>query len=155
MIGSFGKTFIWTVFAHLLAFFHFIRQSFLYVSWLTRKSLSWPGWPWIQRSICLCLWSAGIKSLCHHTQIILTPLSTPTPPKKEVDLSVQWETGKFNLLVHKLEWLPFFFQNHSKKTHYRSSYFLYFGIYWKYFLTIYNFSENSRFYSHRPLGLTS
>ena len=34
--------------------------------WLSWNSLFRPGWSWTQRSTCLCLPSAGIKSMCHH-----------------------------------------------------------------------------------------
>jgi hypothetical protein len=33
------------------------------MSW---NSLCRPGWPWTQKSTCLCLPSAGIKGVCHH-----------------------------------------------------------------------------------------
>ena len=32
---------------------------------LTWNSLCRPGWPWTQKSACLCLPSAGIKGVCH------------------------------------------------------------------------------------------
>jgi hypothetical protein len=35
-------------------------------SWLSWNSLCRPGWPRTQKSACLCLPSAGIKSVCHH-----------------------------------------------------------------------------------------
>jgi hypothetical protein len=35
-------------------------------SWLSQNSFCRPGWPWIQKSSCLCLLSAGIKGMHHH-----------------------------------------------------------------------------------------
>ena len=40
-----------------------LRQSFYVYPWL---SWNWLCRLWPQRSICLCLLSSGIKSLCHH-----------------------------------------------------------------------------------------
>jgi hypothetical protein len=34
--------------------------------WLSWNSLCRPGWPRTQKSICLCLPSAGITGVCHH-----------------------------------------------------------------------------------------
>ena len=44
----------------------FPRQGFSVKLWLSRNSLCRPGWPGTQRSACLCLPSAGIKSVRHH-----------------------------------------------------------------------------------------
>jgi hypothetical protein len=31
------------------------------------NSPSRPGWPWTQRSACLCFMSDGVKGMCHHS----------------------------------------------------------------------------------------
>jgi hypothetical protein len=36
--------------------------------WLSWNSLCRPGWPWTQKSTCLCLPSAGTKVVCHHAR---------------------------------------------------------------------------------------
>jgi hypothetical protein len=36
--------------------------------WLSWISLCRPGWPQTHKPTCLCLPSAGIKGVCHHTQ---------------------------------------------------------------------------------------
>jgi hypothetical protein len=38
--------------------------------WLSWNSLCRPGWPWTQKSACLCLRSAGIKGVHHHVQCV-------------------------------------------------------------------------------------
>jgi hypothetical protein len=38
---------------------------FFFFSW---NSFCRPGWPRTQKSACLCLPSAGIKGMCHHTR---------------------------------------------------------------------------------------
>ena len=44
----------------------------MYLCRLSWNSLCWPGWPrHSQRSTCLCLWSAGIKGMLHHTWLQL------------------------------------------------------------------------------------
>jgi hypothetical protein len=54
----------------LFFFFFFFGFWFLVFSrqgsWLSWNSLCRPGWPWTQKSACLCLPSAGIKGLHHH-----------------------------------------------------------------------------------------
>jgi len=42
--------------------------SFSVLPWLTWNLLCRPGWPWTQRSYCLCLPRAGIKGKCYHLQ---------------------------------------------------------------------------------------
>jgi hypothetical protein len=37
--------------------------------WLSWNSLCSPGWPRTQKYTCLCLPSAGIKGVCHHSQL--------------------------------------------------------------------------------------
>jgi hypothetical protein len=45
----------------------FFKAGFLSVlPWLSWNSLCRPGWPWTQKSTCLCLPSAGIKGMRHH-----------------------------------------------------------------------------------------
>ena len=66
----------WSVSGSLLLFglvdtvgflFGFFETGFLSVySWLSCNSLCRPGWPWTQKSTCLCLPSAGIKGVYHH-----------------------------------------------------------------------------------------
>jgi hypothetical protein len=53
-------------FCLFLFFFFFSRQGFSVYPWLSWNSLYRPGWPWTQKSDCLCLPSAGIKGSCHH-----------------------------------------------------------------------------------------
>jgi hypothetical protein len=48
----------------------FSRQGFSVQPWLSWNSLCRPGWPPTQKSTCLCLPNAGIKGVCHHTQLI-------------------------------------------------------------------------------------
>ena len=38
--------------------------------WLSWNSLCRPGWPWTQKSACLCLPSAGIKGVHHHAHLV-------------------------------------------------------------------------------------
>jgi hypothetical protein len=45
------------------------RVSLYSPGWLSWNSLYRPGWPRTQKSTCLCLSSAGIKGLCHHTRL--------------------------------------------------------------------------------------
>jgi hypothetical protein len=47
----------------------FLRQDFSAWPWLSWNSLGRPGWPRTQKSACLCLPSAGIKGVRHHTQL--------------------------------------------------------------------------------------
>jgi hypothetical protein len=47
--------------------FGFSRQGFSVYPWLAWNSLCGPGWPGTQKSTCLCLPSAGIKGVSHHT----------------------------------------------------------------------------------------
>jgi hypothetical protein len=50
-------------------FFGFSKQGFsVWLSWLSWNSLCRPGWPRTQKFACLCLPSAGIKGVRHHTQ---------------------------------------------------------------------------------------
>jgi hypothetical protein len=44
-----------------LSLFGFLRQGSSVSPWLSWNSLCRPGWPWTQKSTCLCLLSAGIK----------------------------------------------------------------------------------------------
>jgi len=46
--------------------FGFSRQGFSVWPWLSWNSLCRPGWPWTQKSTCLCIQSAGVKGVCHH-----------------------------------------------------------------------------------------
>ena len=39
--------------------------------WLSWNLLCRPGWPWTQKSSCLCLPSAGIKGVRHHAWLFL------------------------------------------------------------------------------------
>ena len=63
---------ILTLFVFLGFFFVclFFETGFLCVAWLSWNSLCRPGWPRIQKSACLCLPSAWIKGVCHHTRLI-------------------------------------------------------------------------------------
>jgi hypothetical protein len=45
------------------------RQGFSVSPWLSWNSLCRPGWPRTQKSTCLCLPSAGIKGVRHHTRL--------------------------------------------------------------------------------------
>jgi hypothetical protein len=47
--------------------FFFLRQGFSVQPWLSWNSLCRPGWPRTQKSTSLCLSSAGIKGVRHHT----------------------------------------------------------------------------------------
>lgn len=48
----------------------FSRQSFSVWPWLSCNYSLWgPGWPWIQRSTCLCLQSDRIKGSSHHPEL--------------------------------------------------------------------------------------
>jgi hypothetical protein len=42
--------------------FVFSRQGFSVEPWLSWNSLCRPGWPWTQKSACLCLWVLGLKA---------------------------------------------------------------------------------------------
>jgi hypothetical protein len=53
-------------------FFFFSRQGFSVYPWLSWNSLCRPGWPPTQKFACLCLPSAGIKGVCHHTRLTAT-----------------------------------------------------------------------------------
>jgi hypothetical protein len=46
--------------------FCFLKQGFSVWPWMSWNSLCRPGWPWTQKSACLCLPSAGIKGVRHH-----------------------------------------------------------------------------------------
>ena len=48
------------------SFFFFPRQGFSVLPWLSWNSLCRPGWPRTQKSMCLCLPSAGIKGVVAH-----------------------------------------------------------------------------------------
>ena len=52
-----------------VCFFCFSRQCFSVQPWLSWNSLCRPSWPPTQKSACFCLLSAGIKGVCHHTQL--------------------------------------------------------------------------------------
>ena len=53
-------------FPFLFCFSSFWRQGFSMQPWLSWNSLCRPGWPRTQKSVCLCLPSAGIKGVHHH-----------------------------------------------------------------------------------------
>ena len=95
--------FFWFVCLFLvLVCFSFFEKGFLCVSW---NSLCRPAWPPTQKFACLCLLSAGIKSVCHHcprpilgfesTSLdswILWWLEWEEPPKADiVSCLVVWE----------------------------------------------------------------
>jgi hypothetical protein len=67
--------------------FVFSRQGFSVYPWLLWNSLYRPGWPWTQKSACLCLPSAGIKGICHHSpaQGILRKLIWPLNTSRSSD----------------------------------------------------------------------
>jgi hypothetical protein len=46
-----------------------LKHGFSVYPWLSWNSLSTPGWPRTQKSTCLCLPSAGIKGMGHHTRL--------------------------------------------------------------------------------------
>jgi hypothetical protein len=48
------------------------RQGFSVQSWLSWNSLCRPGWPQTLKSACLCLPSAGIEGVRHHTRLLFT-----------------------------------------------------------------------------------
>jgi hypothetical protein len=58
---------VYFILLYFIYFFGFLRQGFSVQPWLSWNSLCRPGWPWTQKSTCLCLPSAGIKDLCHHS----------------------------------------------------------------------------------------
>jgi hypothetical protein len=58
-------TIIVGLFVYLFLFFCFSRQGFSVYPWLSWNSLCRPGWPRTQKSVCLCLPSAGIKGMRH------------------------------------------------------------------------------------------
>ena len=49
-------------------FFLVAFNSLSFFPWLSWNSLCRLGWPRTQKSACLCLPSAEIKGMCHHTQ---------------------------------------------------------------------------------------
>jgi hypothetical protein len=51
-----------------------LRQGFFVYPWLSWNSLWRPGWPRTQKFACLCLPSAGIKGVHHHTWPVLSYL---------------------------------------------------------------------------------
>jgi hypothetical protein len=62
------QTFFFCLFVFL-----FFKTGFLWAAeqpWLPWNSLFRPGWPWTQKSACLCLPSAEIKGMHHHTQLL-------------------------------------------------------------------------------------
>jgi hypothetical protein len=50
------------------SFFWFFETGFSVQPWLSWNSLCRPGWCRTQKSACLCLPSAGIKDVRHHTR---------------------------------------------------------------------------------------
>ena len=54
------------IFVRCFFFFCPLWQGFSVQHLLSWNSLCRPGCPWIQKSACLCLPSAGIKGMCHH-----------------------------------------------------------------------------------------
>jgi hypothetical protein len=68
------------------------RQGFSVSPWLSWNSLCRPGWLQTQKSICLCLPSAGIKGMCHHCRVTHIFLSFL------IHLGVGWG-GQFLLLI--------------------------------------------------------
>jgi hypothetical protein len=54
-----------------LLFVCFSRQGFSVKTWLSWNLLCRPGWPRTQKSACLCLPSARIKGVRHHTRLVL------------------------------------------------------------------------------------
>jgi hypothetical protein len=59
-------------------FFFFLRQGFSVLPWLSWNSLCRPGWPRTQKSACLCLPSAGIQGVGHHTRPFLFFETSPS-----------------------------------------------------------------------------
>jgi hypothetical protein len=49
----------------VVLFFVFWDRVSLQKPWLSWNSLCRPGWPRTQKSVCLCLPSAGMKGVCH------------------------------------------------------------------------------------------
>jgi hypothetical protein len=51
--------------------FCFFETGFLCIALyrLSWNSFCRPGWPWTQKSACLCLPSAGIKGVRHHARL--------------------------------------------------------------------------------------
>jgi hypothetical protein len=68
---------IWRGFSDCLSFlffsffFFFPDRVSLCSPWLSWNSLCRPGWPWTQKSACLCLLSAGIEGVRHHARLVL------------------------------------------------------------------------------------
>jgi hypothetical protein len=58
--------------------FGFSRQGFSVQPWLSWNLLCKPGWPWTQKSacLCLCLPSAGIKGVCHHALLLYSRVNS-------------------------------------------------------------------------------
>ena len=72
----------------------FSRQGFSVKPWLSQNSLCRLGWSQTQKSACLCLPSAGIKGMCHHTcllllfySLVVIPLPVTPPPTHKKFLS--------------------------------------------------------------------
>jgi hypothetical protein len=62
--------FIYFVFVFVFVFcFLFFAFFFSVYPWLSWNSLCRPGWPQTQKSVCLCLPSAGIKGMDHHARL--------------------------------------------------------------------------------------
>ena len=61
--------------------------------WLFWNSLCQPSWSWTNRHICLCLLSAGIKGIRHHTQPNIYTLNKIRPDKIRILTSVTGPTG--------------------------------------------------------------
>jgi hypothetical protein len=76
----------------------FLRQGFSVFPWLSWNSLCRPGWPRTQKSACLCLPNAGIKSVRHHAQHSFDYFCL-----KSISLDIKMATAILISWVHFLE----------------------------------------------------
>ena len=81
----------------MFLFLFFSRQVVSKLSW---NSLCRPGWPLTQKSACLCLLSAEIKSVRHHTRPVWISYATSENSSPECGSL----TSRWGLLVHGTGW---------------------------------------------------
>jgi hypothetical protein len=77
---------------------YYSRQGF-------RNSLCRPGWPWIQKSACLCFPSAGIKGVGYHCLAsLLPPLGTRLGDKIPLLAELSWPPLPTFLAITLFRW---------------------------------------------------